>query len=92
MKGFLLDTNESLEFELRLINEYEKNSKKLKEFESGSLKKNDPDHSKVELLHNCLPKILKKKEEKLKSDKLLNHLKKIDSTNGIRHKTNMKKY
>jgi hypothetical protein len=92
MKGFLLDTNEELEFELRLIHNYDKYSKELKQYEAGKLPLTYPDYEKVELLHKCLPIALKKKEYKLSTDKLLLNLKKIESTNGVRHKTNMKNY
>lgn len=91
MKG-LLDTNEELEFELKLIYNYEKYSKELKQFEAGKLPETYPDYKKVELLHKSFPIVMKKKNYKLGTDKLMLHLKKIDSTNGIRHKTNMKKY
>lgn len=91
MKGFL-DTNEELEFELKLIYNYEKYSKELKKFESGKLPETHPDYNKVKLLHNSFPIVMKKKNYKLGNDKLLNHLKTIESTKGIRHKTNMKEY
>jgi hypothetical protein len=90
MKG--LDTIEALEFELKVIHEYEKYNEKLKKIQSESLPTTDSDYSKVELLHRCLPILLKQKEHKLKEDKLYNHIKKIDSKHGIRHKTNMKQY
>ncbi len=91
MKG-LLDTIEELEFELKLIHNYEKYSKELKKFEAGKLPETYPDYEKVKLLHNCLPIALKKKQYKLSTDKLLLNLKKIESTNAVRHKTNMKNY
>jgi hypothetical protein len=103
MRGYILDTNESLEFELKLIHEYETYSQQLKDFESGSFPTTDPNYSKVELLNRCLPILLKQKEEKLSQDKLYNYIKKLDSKNvnskkvinskkGIKNKINMKNY
>ncbi len=91
MKG-LLDTNEELEFELKLIHNYEKYSKELKKFEAGKLPETYPDYEKVKLLHTSFPLVMKKKQYKLGTDKLVLYLKKLDSSNGIRHKTNMKNY
>jgi hypothetical protein len=101
MRYYILDTNESLEFELRLIHEYETYSQELKDFKLGLIPTTDPNYSKVELLNRCLPILLKQKEQKLSQDKYyiknldsnkVNSNKIIDSKKGIKNKINMKNY
>lgn len=92
MKGYMLDTNEALEYELKIIKEYEKYNEKIKDFNLGLLSPNDNDYTRVEFLNRCLTPLLKVKQNKLTKDKLYNHIKNMDSSKGIKNKTNMKNY
>ena len=99
MKQFMLDSNENIEFELQLIHNYEKYANKITLLKMNKLKQDDEDYDIVVKLHENLPMILKEKKESLEKDKIMKYIHKterqnkiIETTKGIRHKTNMKKY
>jgi hypothetical protein len=92
MRVYPLDTNKNLEFELKLIHQYEKYDNKIQLLKENNLDKNDKDYVAVHLLDTVLPNLLERKNKLLDNNPLHHYLHKLNSKKGIRHKINMKKY
>lgn len=92
MSFIVLDTNENLEQDLKLIKLYEDNEFKLEQFKLGKLSKKDPSFNKIKTLYDESKINQQRKSNILNNDKLLKYLKKIESKDYVKHKTNMKSY
>lgn len=76
MKIYPLDTSYNLEFELKLIYQYEKYNDKIKLYQNNQLDPSDINYERVKILALSLDEVLLRKKKILHTDKLIHYLNK----------------